>query len=137
MLMVGVTLAMGSAVVVAAVGQFSTQANSASVGANLQRSSVEIRVSLVYALVAPSAGCPLDDGAQEGTTLMLSLYNYGSAPFAPAGVGVNSTFYQSTFPVLDAGTMGTYSIPLGACAHPVGQTILLFDSQGDEVQIET
>jgi flagellin-like protein len=137
LLMVGVTLSLGGAVVVAASSQFGLAANSASLGASLQQSSAGVQVSLVYAAVFPSGSCPTYQGVKEGTSLTVALYNYGAADFAPAELVVNSTAYQGGYGTLALGSLGAYTITLGACAHSSGQTVLAVDSLGDEVQFGT
>lgn len=137
MLMVGVTLALGSVVVAAAMGQFSRTADSASVGASLVESSQGVGLGLIYATTAPSGSCPTYGGAQEGEVLALSLYNYGAMPFTPAEILVNSTVYRSSLGTLDPGVLGTYTLPIDTCAHSAGQTILVVDSSGVGVQFES
>ncbi len=137
MLMIGVTLSLGSAVVLAATNTFGLTANSASLGTSLQLSSAGVQLGLVYAAVPASGSCPTYQGFGEGNTLQISLYNYGTVGFTPAEFVVNSTAYAGTFGTIGPGTMGLYSIILGSCAHSSGQTILAYDSRGDEVQVGT
>ena len=137
LLMIGVTLSFGSLVVAAATSQFGLASDSAAAGAALGESSAEVQVSLAYATVSPSQGCPAYRGAQEGQNLTLVLYDYGAAAFAPAGFVVNSTLHPGAFAALGPGSLGEFQVPLGACAHPSGQTVVAFDASGDEVQLET
>ena len=135
MLMVGVTLSLGSVVVAAALGTFGQAENSASLGASLQGAASGTRISLVYAAVAPSGPCPPYRGEGEGTSLALYLFDYGEAGFSPSEFVVNSTVYAGGFSAVEPGTLGLYVIPLGSCAHPSGLTILAADAAGDEVQL--
>ncbi len=139
-LMIGATLSLGGFVASSAVTQFSRSTGSYSLAAAVQAASSGKQVSLVYGLVsAPgSGGCTKAYGGySEGTAYVLVLYNFGSVGFTPSRVFDNVTLlsggpYQSLAP----GTMATYSFTL-ACAHSSGQTFLLVDSAGDEVQVGT
>jgi hypothetical protein len=137
MLMIGVTLSVGSMVAAAAVGQFSQATNAAAMGASIHESAIGMQLNLVYAAAAPTGSCPSYQGYKEGTSLTVSLFNYGDADFAPAVFFVNSTAYAGTYAPLAAGTMGTYVISLVACAHYSGLTVLALDSAGDGVQVES
>jgi flagellin-like protein len=137
LLMVGVTVALGGLVAAAAAGQLSSAAGSASLGASLQESSDGAQVSLVYAVAASPGSCPTYGGVQEGTSLTFALFDYGTASFGPAAVLVNSTLYSGAYAQLSAGALGVYTISLGACAHPSGQTLLMAAADGKEVQFET
>jgi len=137
LLMVGVTLTLGGAVVSAALGQFTQAEDSASVGASVQQASAEVRVGLVY-LVAPSSGsCPTYGGYGEGTAVTIALYNYGVLAFTPSEIFLNGTGYGGGFSPLPAGSMEAYALSLGGCAHPQGETVVITDSRGDEVQFAT
>lgn len=133
MLMVGVTLSLGSVVTAAAVGAFGQTEGAASMGASLQESAFGVRLSLVYATVAPSGGCQ----AYEGTNITLALYDYGAAGFTPVELAVNSTVYGGGFQAVQPGALVLYSVALGSCAHASGQTIVVVDGEGDEVQLES
>lgn len=135
MLMIGVTLSLGGIVAGAAMGQFGMASGSASLGANLAQSSAGVQLGLVYGAVASSVSCPTYQGYHEGTSLTVSLYNYGATNFTPAELVDNSTVYAGGYSVLRAGSMNAYTINLGACAHSGGQTFLLVDSLGNEVQV--
>lgn len=136
-LMIGVTLSLGGLVAAGAVSQFSLGTQSASLGAAAVQRSAGAQLSLAFAAVPQSASCPSYRGAEEGTTLLVGLFDYGSVPFDPAGFAVNSTVYTGTFGLVAAGGLAQLAIPLGTCAHRSGQTVVAFDAVGDEVQLET
>ena len=136
-LMIGVTLSLGGLVAAGAAGQLSLGAESASLGASALQTSAGTQLSLVYAAVPPSSSCPVHGGVQEGTSLVVALYDYGSAPFGPTGFAVNSTVHTGSFGTVAVGGLARFVIPLGACAHQPGQTVVAFDAAGDEVQFET
>ncbi len=135
MLMVGVTLSLGSVVAAAALGQFGLANGAASADAAVRQTSAGVGLSLVYVAVAPSGSCPLYDGYPEGTAMTVSLYNYGAASFAPSEFMVNSTAYPGTYAALGAGTLGAYTILLASCAHASGQTLLILDPAGEGAQV--
>ncbi|MDE1858458.1 MAG: hypothetical protein KGI26_05290 [Thaumarchaeota archaeon] len=135
--MVGVTLSLGSLVVVAATSQFGLASSAASLGASLAEGAAQTQVSMVYDAVQPSGTCPAFGGQQEGTSLAVALYDYGSQGFSPAGFVVNSTGYPGTWAEVAPGSLGVYTLALSACAHPSGLTILAYDASGDEVQFGT
>lgn len=136
-LMIGVTLALGSVVAGAAVGLFGYATRGASLGASAAQESSEVQLSLVYSTTAPSASCPSYGGGQEGTALDIGLFDYGSAGFSPDGFVVNSSVIGGDFGSVAPGSLAQFVLPLGSCAHPSGQTLVAFDAAGDEVQIET
>jgi hypothetical protein len=136
-LMIGVTLSIGSVVIAGAANEFGIAADSATLGASLQQATAEVQISLVYSAVPPSGSCPTYGGFGEGTSITVALFDYGTAGFDPGGFLINSTAHVGTYASVGAGTMAEYVIPLGTCAHSSGQTILAFDSAGDEVQLET
>ncbi len=136
-LVIGVTLSFGSIVVAAAGTQFGAEGNASSLGSSLAQTSAGIQVGLVYAAVSPSLSCPQYRSFNEGTSLTLALYDFGSAPLSPAGLVVNSTVYVGGFPTVPAGGMAQVTLTLTSCAHSSGQTVVMFDSAGDEAQIET
>ncbi len=135
--MVGVTLSLGGAVVAAAVGTINQGDGSAALAASAQGAASGVQLSMIYATVAPSGSCPTYQGTGEGTLLTLSLFDYGTTPFAPAEVIVNSTMYAASYPVVTPGTMAQFQISLGSCAHSPGLVVFAVDSGGAEVQIET
>ena len=135
MLMVGVTLSLGGVVVAAALGTFGQAEGSASMGASLRESASGIQVSLAYATVASSMSCPVYQGVNEGTSLTVSLFDYGTVAFAPTDLIVNSTAYAGSYAPIPPGSMAMYVIGLGSCAHPSGLTIAATDAAGDEVQV--
>lgn len=139
LLMVGVTLSLGGAVTAAAMSQYGMQTSSASVSGSVEQASVGKLVSLVYAQVSPgSGGCTRTYyGATEGDTLTLDLFDYGPSAFTPSVIVINSTLFASDYPALLPGGMTAYALTLPECAHASGQTILLEDSRGDEVEIGT
>ena len=139
MLMVAVTLAFGGAASALAMGQFGLVASSASLSGSLAQRSSGTQVSLIYAYVGQGS-CPAYKGTPEGTTLSMILFAYGSSRFAPVVAFVNGTIYASSYPIVSQGGSATIAIqllPSGTCAHSSGQTILLVDSDGDEVQFAT
>ena len=133
--MIGVTLSLGSVVVFAALGQFGLAANAASLGAGLNQSSAETQIGLVYAAVASSASCPKSGGVQEGVSLTLALYNYGSVSFSPSQLLVNATAYPGTYGSLAPGSLGLYAVTLAGCAHSSGQSVVVADSSGNVFEI--
>lgn len=134
MLMVGVTLSLGSVVVAAALGTFGRAESSASLGASLQGTESGTQISLVYVSVKPSSSCPAYRGVPEGTLLTVYLFDYGGTPFSPSEFAVNSTVYAGNFSAMAPGGMGQYAVTLGSCAHPWGLTIVAADAVGDGVQ---
>lgn len=145
MTMIGVTLSVGGFVTVSAINQFGLAQDSASTAALVQQASAGKLVSLLYDAVAQgSGGCTAAyEGYTEGTTLTVALYNYGTFVFAPSEVFDNATLVSSSnwsgspSNGVSPGGMTTFTIVLASCAHPSGQTLLLVDSYGDEVQLGT
>lgn len=137
MLMIGVTLALGGIVVAAAMGSAGQANASASLGSALQEEGSGVRLSLVYAVVAPSGACPPYRGVDEGTSLTVALFDYGTEGFSPAEIGVNSTLYSGGFPTASPGAMAYYTVVLGTCAHASGLTVAAIDTRGEEVQVGT
>lgn len=138
LLMIGVTLSFGSFVAASAIDQFNKSNYSGSLAVAAQQASAGKLISYVYAASTPSGSCPLYGGNREGTTFSLALYNYGTAAFSPTEVFVNSTLYSGGgYSSIAAGSMATYALTLPSCAHTSGQTILLVDAYGDEVQFGT
>ena len=135
--MIGDTLSLGSLVVAAATGQFGLVSDTASLSASLRENSAGVQIGLVYAAVPPGATCPSYRGYQEGTELVIALYDYGSAGFAPSGFVVNSTVYGGVFAPSGPGALATYTIALSACAHQSGLTVFAYDALGEVVQFET
>ncbi|MDG6909286.1 MAG: hypothetical protein JRN08_02860 [Nitrososphaerota archaeon] len=136
MLMLGVTLSLGSVIVGAAVGSFGQAEGGAALGASVQESASGTQLSLAYAAVAPLASCPGYQGTKEGTALTVSLFDYGTLPFTPAQFMVNSTVYGGSYPPLAPGAMGQFVVDLGSCSHTGGLTVVATDVAGDEVQVE-
>lgn len=139
--MVGVTISLGSLVTSLAVGGFGAAASSASFASSLQAQASGREVAFVDSSVGSQSSCPAYQGAQEGQTLVVTLFNYGSAAFTPDEFVVNgSVYYSSSFQSLQAGALGTYSVslqPAGSCAHPTGQALMVVDPSGDEFQYAT
>ena len=135
MMMIGVTLSVGGYVTLAAINQFDLAGNAASLAAVVQQQSGGKLVSLIYSTVAPSASCPVYGGHNEGT-LTLELYNYGTVQIAPLKAFDNGTLFPGAG-TLAPGSLGAFTFSSPSCVHPTGQTILLIDSYGDEVQLET
>jgi len=136
-LMVGVTLAVGGLVASSALGQFALANESASLSAMAQEASARIQMGLVYFVTVSSESCPMYGGYHEGTTLEIAIYDYGGAPFTPAEMILNSTAYTGTYAPMEAGTLGTYAFTVATCSHSSGQTVIVVDSKGDEVQFES
>lgn len=135
--MMGVTLSLGGLVVAGASGQFGNASNSANLGASLQQGETGVQASLVFSAVTPSGSCPFYRGFQEGTALTIGLFDYGSTALNPSGFVVNSTVYSGTFSAATPGLLTQYSLTLTGCAHVSGQTILIFDPSGVEIQVGT
>jgi len=135
MLMIGVTLSLGSFVTFAALGQFGLAASSASLGANLDQSSAQTQLGLVYAAVASSTSCPSFGGVHEGVSLTLALYNYGTTSFTPSELLVNATSYFGSYASTSPGSLGLYTLTLASCAHSSGQSVVAADSAGDVLQV--
>ena len=137
MLMIGVTLVIGGAVTSAALGQESAALAAGSAGSAVAQANAGSGVSLAYATVGSTGGCPAYKGTSEGTTLVVSLFSYGTTAFTPAAVFVNSTIFAGSYPTLQPGNLVSYTLTLTGCAHQSGQTVLIEDAQGDEAQFET
>ncbi len=136
--MVGVTLSFGSAITVIAINQFNLSNYAALLTAGAQQSSAGKLLSIIYGTVTQSGTCPVYAGYNEGTSYTVALYNYGTVSFTPIEVFVNSTLVSgSPYGSIPAGGMTTYTLTLASCAHPSGQTFLLVDAYGDEVQVGT
>jgi hypothetical protein len=139
--MIGVTLSFGSFVAVAAINQFNLSAYSGSLAESVQQASAGKQISYLYSAVVPSSGSctSVYQGVTEGKTIVLSLYNYGSAGMNPTEAFVNGTLQYSGTGLgnIAPSSMTTYTLTLTVCAHPTGQTILLVDAYGDEVQLGT
>jgi len=150
-LMVGVTLAFGSVVTSAAIGQFNGATGGGALEARAQEATAGKQVSLVYGtVVAGSGGCTAvyrgpDGGAYaEGKTYVLVLYDFGGVPFTPYEVFDNGTLLAvGGYATIAAQANGQGSTPvantlaLPACAHPAGQSFTLVDAVGDEVAVGT
>ena len=135
MMMIGVTLSVGGYITMAAINQFNLAENDASLAALGQQQSAGKLISLVYSAVTPSGTCPAYGGHSEGT-LTLELYNYGTVTFTPSEAFDNGTLYSGTGSIA-ANTMAAFTFTSPSCVHPSGQTILLVDSYGNEIQIGT
>jgi hypothetical protein len=135
MLMIGVTLSLGSFVAFSALTQFGLVVNSASLGAGLDQSSAETQLGLVYAAVSSSNSCPVSGGVHEGVSLSLALYNYGSSSFSPSELLVNATAYPGTYGAIAPNSLGIFTVALAGCAHSSGQSVMIADSSGDEFQV--
>jgi len=135
MLMIGVTLSLGSFVTFAALGQFGLAASSASLGASLDQSSAQTQLGLVYAVVASSGSCPTFDGVHEGVSLTLALYNYGTTNFTPSELLVNATSFSGSYAPTAPESLGLYTLTLASCAHSSGQSVVAANSAGDVLQV--
>jgi hypothetical protein len=140
-MMVGVTLAFGSFVASAAINQFNLSTYSGSLAAQVQEASAGKQISFVYFVVAPGSGSCTGTylGVTEGENATLALYNFGSVGMNPTEIFVNGTLlYSGTgYGDIAPASMTTYSLNLGTCAHASGQTILLVDAYGDEIEFGT
>jgi hypothetical protein len=136
MLLVGVTLSLGSLVVSAATNQFSIASGTASLGERIGQEAASVQLAFVYSTTALGL-CNSYGGSPEGTTLTVALFDYGSGSFTPTGFVVNSTVISGSYATASPGELVQYAISLGACAHSSGQTLVAFDASGDEVQFET
>ena len=134
-LMIGVTISLGSVLVAADLGTVGQAEGASSLGASLQQSASGRELSLTFVTVASSGSCPRYMGSNEGTTMTVALFDYGADSFAPAEIIVNATIYPGSYPTLSPGTMGQFVVPLEGCAHSSGQTITAVDAQGEEVQV--
>ena len=135
MMMIGVTLSLGGYVTFAAINQFSLAQTAASLAALVQEQSAGKLISLVYSTVAPSGTCPVYAGYNEGT-LTLELYNYGSVAFTPSEAFDNGTLASGSGNIA-ANSVGAFTFTSPPCVHAPGQTILLVDSYGNEIQTGT
>ena len=148
LLMIGVTLSFGGAVVSIAAGQFQATTGGSSQAAFAQQEQVGKLVTLVYGTVVQgSGGCTAtyegpDGGTYlEGKSYVLALYDYGSVSFAPAEVFDNGTLLSAGgFSAIAAAQPGQSAGPvanvltLPSCAHPSGQALVLVDTSGDEIE---
>jgi flagellin-like protein len=140
LLMLGVTVSLGSVATGLITNQFSLTATAVGAGASLGESAAGVQLSFVYATVAPSARCPANGIAPEGNVLAFTVFNYGSTRFTPVVIAVNGSLYSPPFPTVEPGGMATFRLALttpGTCAHSWGQTVLMADSTGDDFQLET
>lgn len=133
-LMIGVTLSVGSLVTYTAMSQSGLAAGSASLGGALQQSEAGTQLALSYVAVVPSGSCPVYRGFNEGTSLTVALYNYGTGSFTPYEFVVNSTVYQGSYSVLSPGNIATYTVTALGCLHGSGLAILALDVSGGEAQ---
>ena len=141
LMMIAVTLSFGSYTTYFAISQYNLAQNTATLAAVVQQQSAGKLVSFIYSSVTPSGSCPAYGGSNEGTAFTLVLYNYGTAAFLTSGIFVNSTLISSwtgsPSANIAANGMTSFTLTLPSCSHPSGQTILLVDQYGDEVQIGT
>jgi len=135
MAMVAATLGFGSYVTTAALNQYSLTQNAATLATILQNQASGKLVSLVYSSVNPNVSCPTYGGLREGA-LVLELYNYGTLAFTPTMAFINGTLYAGSGTV-SSGQDAAFTFTTPACVHPSGQTVLLVDAYGIEVQIAT
>lgn len=141
LLMIVVTLLFGSVVTVAAINQFNLSTYSGSLAETVQQASAGKLISLIYFTISAGSGSctTVYNGVTEGTNANLALYNYGFVGMNPTEIFINGTLlYSGTgFGNIAPGSMTIYTLTLPSCAHPTGQTILLVDAYGDEIQFET
>ena len=121
----------------AALGSVGQADGSASIGSSVRESAAGVQLSLPYVAVTSVGSCPAYRGANEGTALSVSIFDYGTVGFTPSEIVVNSTAYAGGFQTAGPGALETYSISLAACAHASGLTILALDAMGDEFQFES
>ena len=141
LLMLGVTISLGSVAAGLVANQFGLTTTTAAAGAAGDENSAGIQLSFVFAATSSANGCPTYRGVPGGTVLEVTVFDYGSSGFMPTTIVVNGTvYYSSAFPTAPPGGMMTYRVPLapvGTCAHPWGQTVLMADAGGDVFQFET
>ncbi len=143
LLMMGVTVSFGGFVAAAAINQFNLSTYTGSLASSVQQATAGKLISFVYFTVAPGSGTPscstTYQGVTEGKTSTLSLYNYGTASLNPTELFVNGTLEYSGTGLgnIVPASLTTYTLTLSSCAHPTGQTILLVDAYGDELQLGT
>ncbi|MDG6933109.1 MAG: hypothetical protein JRN68_00250 [Nitrososphaerota archaeon] len=140
LMLVAITLSFGSFVTYSAINYYGLSDLAAQQAANSQQQAASKLISIVYANVVPgSGGCVTSyNGVVEGTILDLGFYNYGSAQFNTAVVYLNDTFYSGYgFSPLAPGNFTTWQLSTLSCIHASGQTLLISDSSGSEVQLET
>ena len=135
MMMIGVTLSVGGYITVAAINQFGLAQDTTSAAAVIQQQSDEKLVSLVYATVTASGSCPIYGGQSEGT-LVLELYDYGTVAFDPSEAFINGTLFAGAGN-LSPGSIGAFAFSSPSCVHASGQTVVLVDSYGTEIQLGT
>jgi len=135
MMMIGVTLSVGGYVTVAAINQFGLAQDTASAAAEIQQQSDGKLVSLIYATVTPSGSCHVYDGQGEGT-LVLELYDYGTVAFDPSEAFINGTLFAGAG-TLTPGSIGAFTFSSPSCVHASGQTVVLVDPYGTEIQLGT
>ena len=135
--MVGVTLAVGGLVASSALGQLAMANDASSLSAMAQEASVRTQLGVVYILAESSWSCPLYGGQHEGTTLEIAIYNYGGTAFKPAQMIINGTLFAGDYTPLAPGSLRTYALVGTTCSHSSGQTLIVENSAGDEVQFES
>ena len=136
-LMVGVTLAVGSLVASSALGQLVMANDAASLSSMSQEASAGIQLGLVYLVAASSGSCPPYGGYHEGTAIEIAIYNYGKTPFKPAQMILNGTVFAGPYAPLAPGSLWTYALTMTTCTHSSGQTVLVQNSAGEGVQFES
>jgi hypothetical protein len=141
LLMLGVTISLGSVATGLVANQFGLTTTTAAVAAAGDENSAGIQLSFIFATTSSASGCMTYRGVPGGTVLEVAVFDYGSSSFLPTTMVVNGTvYYSSSFPTVPAGGMVTYRLsldPAGTCAHPWGQTVLMVDAGGDVFQFET
>jgi hypothetical protein len=141
LLMLGVTISLGSVATGLMTNQFGLTTSTAAAGAAGDENSAGIQLSFVFAVTSSPAGCTTYRGVPGGTVLDVTVFDYGSSGFQPTTIVVNGTiYYSSAYPTVLPGGMATYRLPFspaGTCAHSWGQTVLMTDAGGDIFQFET
>ncbi len=140
LILVAITLSFGAYIAQIAISQDAQQQAAAQGAASQEQAAANRLLSLVYATVTPgSGGCITTySGATEGTSLNVAIYDYGSTPFDTAYVFVNGTVYGgSGYGTIEANSLAQFTLTMSSCIHQTGQTILLVDVNGGELQIQT
>jgi flagellin-like protein len=139
LLMMGITIAMGGVVTGMAMTQYGLAAGAAGTASSVKEQASGAQLSFVTASVSGTGACPARGGPQ-GTTLAVTVFDYGTTAFAASEIVVNGTAYFGLLPVVQPGGLATYQValaPSGTCARASGQTVMVADPLGEETQFET
>lgn len=139
--MLGATISLGSVATGLVANEFGLATSTSLAGTSVSESSAGIQIAYVFASVSSTSGCSSYGRVTGGSVLSVTVFDYGSTGFRPTAIAVNGTaYFWGTFPKVAPGAMATYHLtltPPGSCAHPWGQTVVMFDSMGDDFQFET